>query len=151
MATKGVHTPRPCITSFQEKCKMRTSYMRKLELWEFQWFQSVDTQTYSSLNTNKHKRQAWSAKKEAAFREYAAGKLEPMKGVKRLFDWIDANGVQKAAVTNAPRWAVIIHGFSTSCIGDSLCVRFFLYSWVWQNAVMNWEFMCKSGWCIEAH
>ena len=50
-----------------------------------------------------HTWQAWSAKKEAAFREYAAGKLEPMKGVTRLFDWIDANGIKKAAVTNAPR------------------------------------------------
>ncbi len=60
-----------------------------------------------SLCTNKSKHthawQAWSAKKEAAFREYAAGKLEAMKGVNRLFDWIDANSVKKAAVTNAPR------------------------------------------------
>ncbi len=62
------------------------------------------TQTQTETHHHRHtKWQAWSAKKEAAFREYAAGKLEPMKGVKRLFDWIDANGVQKAAVTNAPR------------------------------------------------
>jgi len=47
--------------------------------------------------------QAWSDNKEAMFRERAVGKLAGMPGLEKLMDWIDANGIAKAAVTNAPR------------------------------------------------
>jgi len=46
---------------------------------------------------------AWSDAKEARFRELAPGKLKAMPGLIELMDWIDAQGLKKAAVTNAPR------------------------------------------------
>lgn len=41
--------------------------------------------------------------KEATFRERAGKELVPVKGLDRLMDWCDAQGLKKAAVTNAPR------------------------------------------------
>lgn len=45
----------------------------------------------------------WSEDKEAAFREKAAGKLQPMTGLEEVIAIIDQLGLKKAAVTNAPR------------------------------------------------
>jgi len=47
--------------------------------------------------------EAWSEAKEARFRKEAAGRLESMKGLEKLMDWIEKRGIKKAAVTNAPR------------------------------------------------
>jgi beta-phosphoglucomutase-like phosphatase (HAD superfamily) len=51
------------------------------------------------------KRAQWSIQKEARFREVAKAtmKQSQMPGLDRLRDWIDSNGLGKAAVTNAPR------------------------------------------------
>mmetsp|Transcript_3398 Transcript_3398/g.8745 ORF Transcript_3398/g.8745 Transcript_3398/m.8745 type:complete len:218 (-) Transcript_3398:462-1115(-) len=49
--------------------------------------------------------EAWSAAKEARFRKEAEGRLEAMKGLERLMDWITERKIKKAAVTNAPRFA----------------------------------------------
>uniref|UniRef100_A0A6U2EPG4 Haloacid dehalogenase-like hydrolase domain-containing protein Sgpp n=1 Tax=Hemiselmis andersenii TaxID=464988 RepID=A0A6U2EPG4_HEMAN len=47
--------------------------------------------------------EAWSAAKEARFRKEAAGRLEAMKGLEKLLQWITDRNIKKAAVTNAPR------------------------------------------------
>ena len=51
------------------------------------------------------KQQAWSANKEAVFREKAQASLKArqMPGLDRLRDWISTRNLPKAAVTNAPR------------------------------------------------
>ena len=41
--------------------------------------------------------------KEAMFRDRARGKMQGLCGLTRVMDWIDSNGIKKAAVTNAPR------------------------------------------------
>ncbi|KAL5706324.1 hypothetical protein ACHQM5_024510 [Ranunculus cassubicifolius] len=40
--------------------------------------------------------------KEAMFRRLAADQLEPVKGLKKLCKWIEACGLKRGAVTNAP-------------------------------------------------
>mmetsp|Transcript_60050 Transcript_60050/g.72174 ORF Transcript_60050/g.72174 Transcript_60050/m.72174 type:complete len:172 (-) Transcript_60050:284-799(-) len=80
------------------------------------------------------KREAWSIKKEARFRELAASSLMDMKtpGLDRLRSWLDqrTNSIGRAAVTNAPRLNAesMIDGiryngwFQTVVIGDE-CAR----------------------------
>ncbi|CAL5401391.1 unnamed protein product [Camellia sinensis] len=41
--------------------------------------------------------------KEAMFRRLAAEQLEPVNGLNKLLKWIEDRGLQRAAVTNAPR------------------------------------------------
>ncbi|XP_028108436.1 haloacid dehalogenase-like hydrolase domain-containing protein Sgpp isoform X3 [Camellia sinensis] len=41
--------------------------------------------------------------KEAMFRRLAAEQLEPVNGLNKLLKWIEGRGLQRAAVTNAPR------------------------------------------------
>ena len=51
--------------------------------------------------------EAWSANKEAVFRERAFGKLVAMPGLEELMQWIDANGIAKVPprLADAPRAA----------------------------------------------
>ena len=73
-------------------------------------------------------REAWSAHKEARFRQVAAASMKQSKmpGLDRLRGWIDAQALPKAAVTNAPRLnaEAILSGigydawFDTLVIGD---------------------------------
>ena len=48
-------------------------------------------------------REAMWEKKEEDFRALAASKLERLPGLTELLAWIDARGIRKVAVTNAPR------------------------------------------------
>ena len=72
----------------------------------------------------------WSDSKEAAFRDKAVGKLQAMAGLEEVMTCIDALGLKKAAVTNAPRpnaeFMLNVIGrydwFDTIIIGDE-CVR----------------------------
>ncbi|CAL5340415.1 unnamed protein product [Camellia sinensis] len=41
--------------------------------------------------------------KEAMFRRLAVEQLEPVNGLNKLLKWIEDRGLQRAAVTNAPR------------------------------------------------
>jgi HAD superfamily hydrolase (TIGR01509 family) len=41
--------------------------------------------------------------KEAAFRQRAAAILQPLAGLLDVLDWVDQQGLKRAAVTNAPR------------------------------------------------
>eukprot|EP00911_Craspedida_sp_UC1_P001791 UC1_evm1s1367 len=41
--------------------------------------------------------------KEALFRELAVGQLKPLPGLVNLFEWADANDIERVMVTNAPR------------------------------------------------
>eukprot|EP00285_Hemiselmis_virescens_P010013 CAMPEP_0173398884 /NCGR_PEP_ID=MMETSP1356-20130122/43262_1 /TAXON_ID=77927 ORGANISM="Hemiselmis virescens, Strain PCC157" /NCGR_SAMPLE_ID=MMETSP1356 /ASSEMBLY_ACC=CAM_ASM_000847 /LENGTH=241 /DNA_ID=CAMNT_0014358477 /DNA_START=267 /DNA_END=992 /DNA_ORIENTATION=+ len=52
---------------------------------------------------DRERAEEWSAQKEARFRKEAAGRLEAMKGLEKLMEWIEDRGIKKAAVTNAPR------------------------------------------------
>lgn len=50
-----------------------------------------------------HKIDQFSDYKEELFREKAAAKLSPMPGLLEFLDWIEAKGLRRGVVTNAPR------------------------------------------------